>query len=81
MILIPMESMMRKSNEETLLRRNLMFPENFVEDIAELRRKTGAQSDSELLRRAFRVYEQIMKHDGTLFVRDKDGKEREFVGL
>ncbi len=73
---------MRNSTDSNLKRRNLTFPDNFVEDMAALRKKTGAQSDAELLRKAFRLYEHIVKHhDGMCYVRDEKGAEQKLVAI
>lgn len=51
---------MRKGNRDSLRRRNLMFPESFDADIAEIRELISAQSDSEVLRRAFMLYKRLL---------------------
>jgi metal-responsive CopG/Arc/MetJ family transcriptional regulator len=74
---------MRKSTEGTTQqRRNLMFPETLAAELAEVRQKTGAQSDSEVLRHAFRLYKHLLEHhEGSVYVRDKEGKEQKLLAL
>lgn len=53
-------------------RRNLTLPETSIARIAAIREKTEAASDSEVVRRALRLYESLLKAEA--IVHDKDGK-------
>lgn len=37
-----------------------MLPDSVVAEMAEIRERTGAQSDSEVLRRAFKLYQRLI---------------------
>lgn len=62
---------MRSGNAAKLVRRNLMLPDSFEARIAEIREKTEASSDSEVVRRALRLYEGLVKGEFEVTVRDK----------
>ena len=51
---------MRKGNKDKLKRRSIMLPESIDKHLAEIREKTGARSDSEVLRRAFKLYKKYV---------------------
>ena len=51
---------MRKGNKDKVKRRSIMLPESIDKDMADIREKTGAQSDSEVLRRAFKLYKKYV---------------------
>jgi Arc/MetJ-type ribon-helix-helix transcriptional regulator len=53
-------------------RRNLTLPDSSIARIASIRERTEAASDSEVVRRALRLYESLLKAEAT--VHDKDGK-------
>ena len=52
--------------------RNLTLPESSIARIAAIRELTEATSDSEVIRRALRVYENLL--EAGAIVQDKDGK-------
>ena len=63
---------MRKStNGSSLKRRSLMLPDSFDVDMAELRQKTGAQSDSEVIRRAFKLLKKLASEENEVILKDK----------
>lgn len=62
---------MRKANGDSLKRRSLMLPDSFLKDMAELRDKLGAQSDSEVIRRAFRLLKKLANEESELIVKNK----------
>mgnify|MGYP006908222391 CR=1 FL=1 len=71
---------MRKSTDGKLVRRHLTFPEPITEQMAEVRKLTGAQSDSEVLRLAFKLYRVVLEKCGGEFtITDKDGKEKTII--
>jgi len=51
---------MPKGNIDKVKRRSIMLPDSTIEDMAQIREETGAQSDSEVLRRAFKLYKKIV---------------------
>lgn len=51
-----------------------MLPESFEADMAEVREKIGASSDSEVIRRAFRLYKKLMEFGGEIMLKHRDGK-------
>jgi hypothetical protein len=66
---------MRAGASEKLVRRNILLPAPSVNRLAELRRRTEATSDTEVLRNALRVYEQLVEdaEEGKeLVVRNRD---------
>lgn len=66
---------MRAVGSEKLVRRNILLPAPSVNRLAELRRKTEATSDTEVLRNALRVYEQLVEdsEEGReLVIRNRD---------
>jgi Arc/MetJ-type ribon-helix-helix transcriptional regulator len=65
---------MPKKNDP-LKRRSVMLPESFDVDMEKLRAKIGASSDSEVIRRAFRLLKKIAAGDEPLYMKDqKTGK-------
>jgi hypothetical protein len=52
--------MSKRPNKDKSEKRTLMMPKSFIKDLAEIRLKTGATSDSEVIRRAFRLYKQLI---------------------
>lgn len=62
---------MRKANGDTLKRRSLMLPASFDVDLAELRAKTGAQSDSELIRKAFKLLKVLANEQSEVILKDR----------
>ena len=63
---------MRKANGDTLKRRSLMLPASFVDEMAELREKLGAQSDSEVIRKAFKLLKRLADDENEVILRDKE---------
>ena len=63
---------MRETVSKPPKRRNLTLPETSVARIAAIREQTEAASDSEVVRRALRLYESLLRAEAT--VHDKDGK-------
>ena len=53
-------------------RRNLTLPESSIARIAAIRNKTEAASDSEVVRRALRLYESLLESEAV--VQDKQGR-------
>ena len=71
---------MRVSGRNQIRRRNVSLPANYLEKIATIREQTDAASDSEVIRRALRIYEGLLKDSVELIVRDREtGKERTIV--
>ena len=68
---------MRKGNTAELVRRNITLPKDLSELMAELREKTGIQSDSELIRRSVLLLDKVFQYeeDGeTLKAHKKNGE-------
>ena len=68
---------MRKGNASELVRRNLTLPKDLADLMAELREKTGIQSDSELVRRSVLLLDKVFQYeeDGeTLKAHKKNGE-------
>ena len=42
---------------------NLKMPASFVKKLAKLRKEIGAKSDAEVIRRALRIYEKLVKDE------------------
>lgn len=53
-------------------RRNVTLPDSSIARIAAIREKTEATSDSEVIRRALRLYESLLQAEAV--VQDKEGK-------
>ena len=68
---------MRKGNTDKVRRRSITLPDRFVAEMAEVREKIGAQSDSEVIRRAFKLFRRlVIDPDLEITVLDpKTGKE------
>lgn len=62
---------MRKGNDETAKRRSIMLPDSFVKEMAEVREQIGAQSDSEVIRRAFKLYRRLIDEDKEITLKDR----------
>ncbi len=62
-------------------RRNLMFPDNLAAQIAVVRRQTGAQSDSEVLSKAFDLYREILRNGGAAYIRKINGSETKIIPI
>jgi metal-responsive CopG/Arc/MetJ family transcriptional regulator len=54
---------MRTGNTQTLVRRNITMPEELAETMAAIRKKTGIQSDSELIRKAVILFDRIYAYE------------------
>lgn len=73
---------MRSGSAGKLVRRNLMLPDSFEARIAEIREKTEASSDSEVVRRALRLYEGLVKGEFELTRKDKvTGEEKTVIPI
>ncbi len=53
-------------------RRNVTLPESSIARISAIRQKTEATSDSEVIRRALRLYESLLESEAV--VQDKNGR-------
>jgi hypothetical protein len=60
-------------------RRNLTLPESSIARIAAIRAQTEAASDSEVVRRALRLYESLLKGDAV--IQDKNTGQVQPVGM
>lgn len=69
---------MRKGNnkEGRLRKRSILLPESFIKEMAEIRERIGAQSDSEVIRRAFNLYKKLIAMDGEITVVGPDGERK-----
>lgn len=72
---------MRKSTNGGVVRRNLTLPKAVADEMDAVREATGAQSDSEVIRRAFRLYKHIMDSDGEFYTKDTSGQEKKVLTL
>jgi hypothetical protein len=68
------DHVMRSANAK-LKRYNLTLPESTVERIATIREETEASSDSEVVRRAIRIYERLLKDSVEIVIQDKAGNK------
>jgi hypothetical protein len=48
-----------------------MLPDSFIQEMAEIRELIGAQSDSEVIRRAFRLYKKLVEGTAEVTLTDK----------
>lgn len=62
---------MRRGNEEPVKKRSIMLPDSFVAEMAVVREQIGAQSDSEVIRRAFKLYRRLLGDDKEVRVKDR----------
>ena len=67
--------------ENKLFRSQFNFTEKQIQQLDSLVSMTGAISRVETVRRAILVYEMLIKHQGEIVLRDKDGKEKIIVLL
>ncbi len=67
--------------ENKLFRSQFNFTEKQVQQLDSLVNMTGATSRAETVRRAILVYETLIKHQGEIVLRDKDGKEKTIILL
>lgn len=75
-------TVLRKSTTGGVVRRNITLPENVADTMAKIREETGAQSDSEVIRQACKLYKYILDNGGEAFIRDKvSGEERTIVAV
>jgi hypothetical protein len=65
---------MRKANGQRLVRKTIKLPDSCIERLAKVRRKSDAASDSEVIRRALRLYEMVFDKDVRILDK-KTGKE------
>lgn len=72
---------MRKSTTGGVARRNITLPKNVVDEMEAVREQTGAQSDSEVLRKAFKLYKHVLDNGGHFYTKDEEGKERDVLAL
>lgn len=73
---------MRESTNGGVVRRNVTLPRSVVDTMAQIREETGAQSDSEVIRQACKLYKYIIDNGGDAYIRDKSsGKEKTIVAL
>jgi Arc/MetJ-type ribon-helix-helix transcriptional regulator len=56
-------------------RRNLSLPDTCIDRITAIREKTDAASDSEVVRRAIKLYEVILSDRAKIVLQDQDGHE------
>ena len=67
---------MREKGNTGVKRRSIMLPESVIKDLKIIRKKTGAQSDSEVLRRSFQLYKNlVMDQDEIILVDNKTGEK------
>ena len=75
--------MTRTAQTERRVKMSIEVPETIKRLIEELRVETGADSMTEVIRRALQLYAhatRVKKVEGrTLFIRDADGTERELL--
>lgn len=77
-----MESPLRESTNGGVVRRNVTLPKSVIETMAQIREETGAQSDSEVIRKACKLYKYIIDNGGDAYIRDKtSGEEKSIVAL
>lgn len=72
---------MRKGNEgEGKARKHsIMLPDAFIEEMKQVRELIGAQSDSEVIRRAFTLYKRLLEIEaagGKISVDESGGQNR-----
>lgn len=60
-------------------RRNLTLPDSSIARIAAIREQTEAASDSEVVRRALRLYESLLK--GEAVIQDKKTGQVQALGM
>ena len=76
---------MRTKSPQKFKRLTTTLPIGSLEALGRLRTKLEASSDSEVIRRAVRLYELLLEHSdsgGEITVRDKSGREKQiFVDI
>ena len=75
------EMLMRQGSPQKQERRNVTLPDSAITRLEELKQRTGAASDSEVIRQALRVYQAITQDDGAeVIIREKaTGRENRLV--
>jgi hypothetical protein len=72
--------MSRSTSAQKLCRRNILLPESSGETVTEIRRKTDAQSDSEVFRRALKLYDLLLDDNVEFVLKEKTtGKEKTII--
>ncbi|MES2006968.1 MAG: hypothetical protein V4436_02555 [Patescibacteria group bacterium] len=73
--------MAKKGNDDKAKRRrSIMLPQSYIDEMAKVREAIGAQSDSEVIRRAFKLYKQLVNPNiGDIETTDKDGKKTKII--
>lgn len=72
----------RTKKVNTIRKKNITLPDSIEEKIALIRERTGAQSDSEVIRSALKVYNLVVfSGDGSFKISNKDGAEKEVMLL
>lgn len=74
---------MRKKGKQAFKRLNLTFPGSSLETLERVRTRLDAASDSEVVRRAVRLYDMLLTHSESseVILRGKDGKEKQLLPL
>lgn len=74
---------MRKKSKQSFKRLNLTFSGSSLETLERVRTRLDAASDSEVVRRAVRLYDILLVHSesSVVILRDKDGKEKQLLTL
>ena len=68
---------MRKRDTQKFKRLNLTLSDDSLETLARIRMVLGASSDSEVVRRAIRLYHLVLSQPNSeVLLRDKNGKEK-----
>lgn len=64
------------NKDRKMKRHSIMLPESFINDLEELRKRLGAKSHSEVIRRAFKLFKKIAANDGEFETVDRKTGER-----
>jgi hypothetical protein len=56
-----------------LIKKNYALPEKTIKIMEELRSMTDCATDTDVLKRALRLYDEVVKNGGVCMVRDSDG--------
>jgi hypothetical protein len=64
----------RPSGSQGLIKKNYALPEKTVQIMNRLRLTTDCTTDTDVLKRALRLYDEVVKSGGTCMVRDNDGE-------
>ena len=74
--------MPRAKRSEGRFRLNLEMPESVRDKLESMRRRSEADSRTEVIRRALALYDLLLEHSqqgSSIIVRTKDGKEKEVL--